>query len=545
MFYFKCAFTKVLPVLASSILLTCLGQAQSFQILPSDPYLNPQYITQMSGNGNTFTGYGYSTAHEYYIYSQSQGYYFYLPSSLPPFNLSEDGSTFLVFNDSNYTTQIYKNYAYSHTLSLQVSTGPLSANGGICFPFSFAGSLKSYQVILGATSVADVYTLIPAPAGVDSYVVKTCSADGSIAYGYFQDVSGNQNHAFTWSAATGTRVIGSFFPFSSSDDGSLCVGQNADGTGTPVVWNNSSAQLGQVFPGYTRVFGVAVTPDGKYFYGQYQNSDESMHGLVQTVSSGAIADLGQTGMPIGSDSRFYAAGAFYQPGVGTYQLSDLLNSYNLGSSGLSGYAVQKLTNDGTGMLGTANTSTGSSIWYATLPLEGAASVSPASRVVHGTNFELTVNGSGFSSGTTVYWNGAALPTTTIKPCHIEAEVSRADLADAGNALVTVKFADGSVSAPLNFNVFNLNPTPTTNSTNPTMVHHGGAGFSITVNGTGFLATSTVKWGGLGLVTQYISPVELTANVPAAYYTIGKTVPVTVVNPVPGGGTSNATNVIVQ
>jgi hypothetical protein len=250
-------------------------------------------------------------------------------------------------------------------------------------------------------------------------------------------------------------------------------------------------------------------------------------------------------MPIGSDSRFYAAGAFYQPGVGTYQLSDLLNSYNLGSSGLSGYAVQKLTNDGTGMLGTANTSTGSSIWYATLPLEGAASLSPASRVVHGTNFELTVNGSGFSSGTTVYWNGAALPTTTIKPCHIEAEVSRADLADAGNALVTVKFADGSVSAPLNFNVFNLNPTPTTNSTNPTMVHHGGAGFSITVNGTGFLATSTVKWGGLGLVTQYISPVELTANVPAAYYTIGKTVPVTVVNPVPGGGTSNATNVIVQ
>ena len=67
---------------------------------------------------------------------------------------------------------------------------------------------------------------------------------------------------------------------------------------------------------------------------------------------------------------------------------------------------------------------------------------------------------------------------------------------------------------------------------------GGAQFTLTVNGTGFVSNSVVNWNGSALATQFVSGSQLTAIVPAADVATASTAWVTVVNPAPGGGTSN-------
>ena len=67
---------------------------------------------------------------------------------------------------------------------------------------------------------------------------------------------------------------------------------------------------------------------------------------------------------------------------------------------------------------------------------------------------------------------------------------------------------------------------------------GGSQFTLTVNGTGFVSNSVVNWNGSALATQFISGSKLTAIVPAADVATKGTGWVTVVNPAPGGGTSN-------
>jgi len=67
---------------------------------------------------------------------------------------------------------------------------------------------------------------------------------------------------------------------------------------------------------------------------------------------------------------------------------------------------------------------------------------------------------------------------------------------------------------------------------------GGPQFTLTLNGTGFVSTSVVNWNGTALATQFVSQSQLTATVPAANIATASTGWVTVVNPAPGGGTSD-------
>lgn len=67
---------------------------------------------------------------------------------------------------------------------------------------------------------------------------------------------------------------------------------------------------------------------------------------------------------------------------------------------------------------------------------------------------------------------------------------------------------------------------------------GGAGFTLTVNGTGFFSGSTVYWNGSPRTTTFASGSQLTAAINAADIAVAATASVTVVNPAPGGGRSN-------
>ncbi len=85
-----------------------------------------------------------------------------------------------------------------------------------------------------------------------------------------------------------------------------------------------------------------------------------------------------------------------------------------------------------------------------------------------------------------------------------------------------------------------NPVPFVNNPLvPAAVAPGGAGFMLTVNGTGFLSTSIVDFNGAALATTFVNNKQLAATVPAADIATAATAAITVVNPSPGGGRSNA------
>jgi FG-GAP-like repeat/IPT/TIG domain len=84
-----------------------------------------------------------------------------------------------------------------------------------------------------------------------------------------------------------------------------------------------------------------------------------------------------------------------------------------------------------------------------------------------------------------------------------------------------------------------NPVPLINQPLvPDAVAPGGAGFTLTVNGTGFVAGSVVDWNGGGRATSFISSAQLMAVILASDIATASTASVTVVNPSPSGGTSN-------
>ena len=84
-----------------------------------------------------------------------------------------------------------------------------------------------------------------------------------------------------------------------------------------------------------------------------------------------------------------------------------------------------------------------------------------------------------------------------------------------------------------------NPVPVIGSLSPAFTDAGGAAFTLTVNGSGFISGSAAYWGTTALTTTYVSATQLTASVTAAEIASAGTTAVTVQTPTPGGGTSNS------
>jgi len=98
-----------------------------------------------------------------------------------------------------------------------------------------------------------------------------------------------------------------------------------------------------------------------------------------------------------------------------------------------------------------------------------------------------------------------------------------------NSLLLVSAADADAE----------NPVPQVNQPLvPASTAPGGPPFTLTMNGTGFVSGSGVNWNGTALATSFVSESQLTADVPATDIAVAGTASVTVVNPAPGGGTSN-------
>jgi subtilisin len=83
----------------------------------------------------------------------------------------------------------------------------------------------------------------------------------------------------------------------------------------------------------------------------------------------------------------------------------------------------------------------------------------------------------------------------------------------------------------------VSPLPTLASMSPTDAVAGAASLTLTVHGSRFVASSSVAWNGSPRPTTFVNTTQLTATISAADLSVAGAVPVTVITPAPGGGTS--------
>jgi len=173
------------------------------------------------------------------------------------------------------------------------------------------------------------------------------------------------------------------------------------------------------------------------------------------------------------------------------------------------------------------------------PNHSVISISPQAALQGSGPFNLTVTGGTFYPGASVRWNGSARPTTFVSSSQLIASLTAADVATAGIVPVSVRDGDGVITNAVNFAV--LAPlVPHINSISPFAAVQGGPAFTLTVNGARFEPTSVVTWGSSPRATHYVSPSQVTADIPASDLANLAYFPIRVFNPGANGGTSNVT-----
>jgi hypothetical protein len=158
-------------------------------------------------------------------------------------------------------------------------------------------------------------------------------------------------------------------------------------------------------------------------------------------------------------------------------------------------------------------------------------LSPSTANVGGQGFTITANGSGYTTGALILWNGKALTTTLVSSIQLTAPVPASDLSTAGTVQVAVQIPGSATSGT------NINSTTTTEISNVVLFTIGAApgtppaiatlsppsapfcgspsGFTLTVtaaSGTTFTSDSVVNWNGSSRATTVLDSSHLTAGI---------------------------------
>jgi len=178
------------------------------------------------------------------------------------------------------------------------------------------------------------------------------------------------------------------------------------------------------------------------------------------------------------------------------------------------------------------------------PVPTISLLSPNSLAAGGTAQTLTINGSSFVSSSTVAYNGVAHPAAFLSSTQLTISLSAGDLAAAGifPVVVTDPAPGGGPSNSLNFTV--NNPVPVISSLSPSSVQAGTAPQTLTINGSGFVSSSTVTYNSITHPVTFLSSLQLTISLNANDLSTPGAYPVVVSNPPPSGGSSNAVSLLV-
>jgi hypothetical protein len=134
------------------------------------------------------------------------------------------------------------------------------------------------------------------------------------------------------------------------------------------------------------------------------------------------------------------------------------------------------------------------------------------------------------------------PAAPVEASYFDTAASTYDMLQSGNYLYT---ADRDGGLVVLWNKVNPDPVPALVSSDKTEVVVGDPTLQLKLSGSNFVWDSRASWNGVELSTTFVSPTELIALVPAGLVNTVGTYPVTVVNPAPGGGTTNPLTITVK
>jgi hypothetical protein len=113
---------------------------------------------------------------------------------------------------------------------------------------------------------------------------------------------------------------------------------------------------------------------------------------------------------------------------------------------------------------------------------------------------------------------------------------------------TLTIKDNALDSPqtvvLQGNGLAAYPVPTVSSANPSAILQGSAKQTVVITGTGFFQASIVRVNGIDVPTDYNGETSLTAQIPKPFFQDITELSVDVFTPIPGGGLSNRTSLLV-
>jgi hypothetical protein len=174
------------------------------------------------------------------------------------------------------------------------------------------------------------------------------------------------------------------------------------------------------------------------------------------------------------------------------------------------------------------------------PAPVIAAVTPNSSPVQSStgSLPITITGSGFVQQSSLRFGTDFVSPSSITATQILASIPYSVLRTPGVKPLSVvnPSPGGGASNAVTFSV--TYPIPTIAAFTPDSSFTGSA-FALTVVGSGFGPGSVVRWNGADRPTTFGSSTQITAAIPASDAAAPTLASVTVFNPTPGGGTSNA------
>jgi Tol biopolymer transport system component len=172
------------------------------------------------------------------------------------------------------------------------------------------------------------------------------------------------------------------------------------------------------------------------------------------------------------------------------------------------------------------------------PLPHITSISPSAVLTGSDGFALNITGTNFVKLSNVLVNGSTQAATFGSSTSLQVSVPASYATNAGSLQVVVMNPPPDGGSSNTFTLSITNPVPSIVSLSPTSGQAGSTSAVLSLTGTGFVADSEIVINGVGRTTSFASSSQLRTQLIASDFVAGGIDHVQVVNPGPGGGTSN-------